>query len=99
MSKTGKTGLDIERSQLRTLRTLGSAPVIEHIELFSALEKTSNKKKKIRDDSYSEVDRVMFKRYVSSRIRNVPINGTILKKKAKAYAKVLGATKSKASGG
>ncbi|XP_057308185.1 tigger transposable element-derived protein 2-like [Hydractinia symbiolongicarpus] len=61
--------------------------------------KELEKEKKIRDGKFSEVDLVVFKWFVSQRSKNIPIDGTILKEKAKSYAQELGVEDSKASDG
>ena len=63
--------------------------------LFTALEKSSNKRKKVRESNYPDID----KWFLSQRGKSIPIDGTFIKEKAMKYAKELGATDFKASDG
>ena len=67
--------------------------------LFTALEKSSNKRKKVRESNYPDIDNVVFKWFLSQRGKSIPIDGTFIKEKAMKYAKELGATDFKASDG
>ena len=67
--------------------------------LFTALEKSSNKRKKVRENNYPDIDNVVFKWFLSQRGKSIPIDGTFIKEKAMKYAKELGATDFKASDG
>ena len=67
--------------------------------LFTALEKSSNKRKKVREINYPDIDNVVFKWLLSQRGKIIPIDGTFIKEKAMKYAKELGATDFKASDG
>ena len=67
--------------------------------LFTALEKSSNKRKKVRESNYPDIDNVVFKWFLSQRGKIIPIDGTFIKEKAMKYAKELGATDFKASDG
>ena len=67
--------------------------------LFTALEKSSNKRKKVRESNYPDIDNVVFKWFLSQRGKSIPIDGTFIKEKAMKYAKELGATEFKASDG
>ena len=62
--------------------------------LFTALEKSSNKRKKFRESNYPDIDNV-FKWFLSQRGKSIPIDGTFLKEKAMKYAKELGATENR----
>ena len=61
------------------------------------LEKSSNKRKKVRESNYPDIDNVVFKWFLSQRGKSIPIDGTFIKEKAMKYAKELGATDFKAS--
>ena len=65
--------------------------------LFTALEKSSSKRKKVRESNYTDIDNVVFKWFLSQRGNSIPIDGTFIKEKAMKYAKELGATDFKAS--
>ena len=65
--------------------------------LFTVLEKSSNKRKKVRESNYPDIDNVVFKWFLSQRGKSIPIDGTFIKEKAMKYAKELGATDFKAS--
>ena len=67
--------------------------------LFTVLEKSSNKRKKVRESNYPDIDNVVFKWFLSQRGKSIPIDGTFIKEKAMKYAKELGATDFKASDG
>ena len=68
--------------------------------LFAALlETSSNKRKKIRESNYADVDNVVFKWFLCQRSKSIPIDGTFIKEKAMTYAKELGVTNFKASDG
>ena len=67
--------------------------------LFTALEKSSNKRKKVRESNYPDIDNVVFKWFLSQRGKSIPIDGTFIKEKSMKYAKELGATDFKASDG
>ena len=67
--------------------------------LFTALEKSSNKRKKVRESNYPDIDNVGFKWFLSQRGKSIPTDGTFIKEKAMKYAKELGATGFKASDG
>ena len=67
--------------------------------LFTALEKFSNKRKKVREINYPDIDNVVFKWLLSQRGKIIPTDGTFIKEKAMKYAKELGATDFKASDG
>ena len=66
--------------------------------LFTALEKSLNKRKKVRESNYPDIDNV-FKWFLSQRGKSIPIDGTFIKEKTMKYAKELGATDFKASDG
>ena len=66
---------------------------------FTALEKSSNKRKKVMESNYPDIDNVFFKCFLSQRGKSIPIDGTFIKEKAMKYAKELGATDFKASDG
>ena len=65
--------------------------------LFTALEKSSNKHKKIRESNYPDIDNVVFKWFLSQRGKSIATDGTFIKEKAMKYGKELGATDFKAS--
>ena len=65
--------------------------------LFTALEKSSNKRKKIRESNYPDIDNVVFKWFLSQRGKSIATDGTFIKEKVMKYAKELGATDFKAS--
>ena len=67
--------------------------------IFTALEKSSNKRKKVRESNYLDIDNVVFKWFLSDFYKSIPIDGTLIKEKAMKYAKELGATDFKASNG
>ena len=67
--------------------------------LFTALEKSSNKRKTVRESCYPDIDNVVFKWFLFQRGKSISINGTLIKEKAMKYAKELGATDFKASDG
>ena len=67
--------------------------------LFTALEKSLNKRKKVRESNYPDIDNVVFKWFLSQRGKSIPIDGTFIKEKAMKYAKEPGATDFKASDG
>ena len=67
--------------------------------LFTALEKSSNKRKKVRESNYPDIDNVVFKWFLSQRGKSIPIDGTFIKEKAMKYAKELDANDFKASDG
>ena len=67
--------------------------------LFNALEKSSNKRKKVRQSNYLDIDNVVFKQFLSQRGKSIPIDGTFIKGKAMKYEKELGPTDFKASDG
>ena len=67
--------------------------------LLSALEKSSCKRRKIRESNYADVDNVVFKWFLSQRSKSIPIDGTLIKEKAIKYAKELRITDFKASDG
>ena len=64
--------------------------------LFTASEKSSNKRKKVRESNYPDIHNVVFKWFLSQRGKSIP---TFIKEKAMKYAKELGATDIKASDG
>ena len=66
---------------------------------FTVLEKSSNKRKRVRESNYPDIDNVAFKWFLSQRGKSIPIDGTFIKEKAMKYAKELGATDFKASDG
>ena len=49
--------------------------------VFTALEKSSNKRKKVRESNYPDIDNVVFKWFLSQRGKSIPIDGTFIKKK------------------
>lgn len=57
---------------------------------FSALEKSSNKRRKIREGTNKDLDAVVFKWFLAKRSQNIPIDGSMIKEKALGYAKELG---------
>ena len=57
--------------------------------LFTALEKSSNKRKKIRESNYPEIDNIVFKWFLSQRGKSIATDGTFIKEKAMEYAKKL----------
>ena len=65
--------------------------------LFTALEKSSNKRKKVRESNYPDIDSVVFECFLSQRGKSIPIDGTFIKEKGMKYAKELGAIDFKAS--
>ena len=67
--------------------------------LFTAFEKSSNKRKKVKESNYPDIDTVIFKRFLSQRGKSVPIDGTFIKKKVMNHAKEFGAIDFKASDG
>ena len=67
--------------------------------LFNALEKSSNKCKKVRESNYPDIDNVVIKCLLSQKGKSILIDGTFIKEKAMKYAKELGATDFKASDG
>ena len=67
--------------------------------LFTALEKSSIKRKNFRKSNYPDIDNVVFKWFLSQRGKSIPIDGTFIKEKAMEHAKELGATDFKASVG
>ena len=67
--------------------------------LFTALEKSSNKCKKVRESNYPDIDNVVIKWFLSQRGKSILIDGTFIKEKAMKYAKELDATDFKASDG
>ena len=67
--------------------------------LFTTFEKSSDKRKKVRESNYPDIDNVVFKWFLSQRGKSIPIDGTFIKEKAMKYAKELGATDFKASDG
>ena len=66
---------------------------------FTALEKSSNKHKKVRESNYPDIDNVVFKWFLSQRGKSIPTDGTFIKEKAMKYAKELAATDFKVSDG
>ena len=50
--------------------------------LLTALEKSSNKRKKVRENNYPDIDNVVFKWFLSQRGKSIPIDGTFIKGKA-----------------
>ena len=67
--------------------------------LFTTFEKSSDKRKKVRESNYPDIDNVVFKWFLSQRGKSIPIDGTFIKEKAMKYAKELDATDFKASDG
>ena len=67
--------------------------------LFNALEKSSNKRKKVRESNYPDIDNVVFKWFLSQRGKSIPIDRTSIKEKPMKHAKELGATDFKSSDG
>ena len=65
--------------------------------LFTALERSSNKRKKVMESNYPDIDNVVFKCFLSQRGKSIPTDGTFIKEKAIKYAKELDATDFKAS--
>ena len=65
--------------------------------LFTELEKFSNKREKVRESNYPDIDKVVFKWFLSQRGKSIPIDRTFIKEKAMKYAEELGATDFKAS--
>ena len=55
--------------------------------------------KKVRESNYPDIDKVVFKWFLSQRGKSIPTDGTFIKEKAMKYAKELGATDFKASDG
>ena len=53
--------------------------------LFTSFEKSSNKKRNIRNGNFTEVDLAVFKWFVSQRSKNIPIDGILLREKAKMH--------------
>ena len=49
---------------------------------FTALEKSSNKCKKVRESKYPDIDNVVFKWFLSQKGKSIPIDGTFIKEKA-----------------
>ena len=62
-------------------------------------DKSSNKRKKLRESDYERVDKVVFKWFLAQRSQNVPIDGVFVKEKALQYAKELGFKDFQASDG
>ena len=67
--------------------------------LFTTLEKSSNKRKKVRESNYPHIDNIVLKWFLSQRGKSIPIDGTLIKEKAMKYAKEHGPTDFKASDG
>ena len=65
----------------------------------AASDKSSNKRKKLRESDYERVDKVVFKWFLAQRSQNVPIDGVFVKEKALQYAKELGFKDFQASDG
>ena len=65
----------------------------------AASDKSSNKRKKLRESDYERVDKVVFKWFLAQRSQNVPIDGVFVKEKALQYAKKLGFKDFQASDG
>ena len=63
------------------------------------MEKSSSKRKNVRESNYPDIDNVVFKWFLSQRHKSIPIDGTFIKEKAMKYAKELGATDFKSSAG
>lgn len=58
---------------------------------FKALEDNcSSKKQKLRDSDFEKLDSVVLRWFLSKRSQNIPIDGNLLKEKARMYAKELG---------
>ena len=47
--------------------------------LFTALGKSSNKRKKVRENNYLDIDNVVFKWFLSQRGKSIPTDGTFIK--------------------
>ena len=62
-------------------------------------KKSSNKRKKVTESNYPDIDNVGFKWFLSQRGKSIPTDGTFIKEKTMKYAKELGATGFKASDG
>ena len=58
--------------------------------LFNAMKQRSNKRKKLKESDYKQVDDVVFKWFLSKRSRDISIDGVFIKEKALQYAKELG---------
>ena len=58
-----------------------------------------NKRKKVRESNYPDIDNVAFNWFLSQRSKSIPIDGTFIMEKAMKYAKELGATDFKALDG
>jgi len=54
------------------------------------LEKSSNKRRKIREGTNKDLDAVVFKWFLAKRSQNIPIDGSMIKEKALSYTKELG---------
>ena len=67
--------------------------------LFTALEKSSNKRKKVRESNYPDIENAFFKWFLSQRGKSIPIDGTVIEEKGMKYAKELGANDFKVSDG
>ena len=65
--------------------------------LFTVLEKSSNKRKKVRESNYPDIDNVVFKWFLYQTGKSIPIDGTFIIENAMKYVKELGATDFKAS--
>ena len=65
----------------------------------AASDKSSNKRKKLRESDYERVDKVVFKWFLAQRSQNVPIDCVFVKEKALQYAKELGFKDFQASDG
>ena len=63
------------------------------------MEKYSNKRKKVREGNYPDIDNVVFKWFLSQRGKSISIDGTFIKEKLMKYAKEVGVTDFKASDG
>ena len=50
----------------------------------------SSKKRKLRESDFEKLDNVVFRWYLSKRSQNIPVDGSLIKEKAIAYAKELG---------
>ena len=57
--------------------------------VFSPLEQSTNKRKKLRQSNYKLVDHVVFRWFLSKRSQNAPIDGAWMKTKVVWFAKEL----------
>ena len=66
-----------------------STQVKNKAKLFTALEQCSNKRKKLSESDYKQVDDVGFKWFLSKRSQDIPTDGVFIKEKALQCTKEL----------